>query len=446
MGKRSEKDSGDDDSLALATQYYYYYIWKSRLDWTNHAIPIRTIDPNSGFFIEAYIQSPPNITDITTQKVEVDICFLTTYRFRTIEVLLTNIFPTKRTLKYLDPNTSSLVDTIPGFKEIDSDTFSKFSTKLFPIELKYLDDIFDYYRMSFTHPELESLLNNTFSEEILSKKYICTGKRQCIITSKMLDTYISSNVKTDIEKQIVDEPIIEKKEEEIPLTLIEKEDTVKVCNSLKQLTELYKNCTLCNLGEDRNVRKISDTITYPRLGKINIDKIETIPKDIVCFIGEAPGLQEEQNNITFYPKAPAGEILYKVINASNFDYDKCYFTNSVLCRPNSDSSEKQNVKPNKQQINACNTRLKNELAIIKPKIVVLLGKTAYTAFYGKEPKDVIGSLGWLNEEKTIYFCFHPSYVSRSISFAIDSSDITKIKNNYLGHFNQINNRFKELIQ
>ena len=100
-------------------------------------------------------------------------------------------------------------------------------------------------------------------------------------------------------------------------------------------------------------------------------------------------------------------------------------------------------KPNKDHIKACNTRLKNELAMMKPKIIVLLGKVAYTSFFGVEPPNVLGTLGWIDKGRRIYFVTHPSFVVRELSFA-EQSKTADIKLNYLKHFQTINFRLSEL--
>ncbi len=421
MAKRSKEISTID--VDLLSKYYYYHVWKERLDWTKHNIPVKVKDPRTGFFLEAYLEAPPNITDIITQTTSVDIAYMFLYVDRVIEVPLTDIYVSSRTFKMLD-SADTIMDKIPGLEQSSTEELLN-QTSFIPVEkftIKDIDKLFDFYKHSFTIDEIKSCLNVNVTEQDLSL-YRKTGKRNCLITSKLCDTYASN----------------------IP-ALTNKINMANTFNTLPSLINIYKDCTQCVLGQKRVSRfaHVSPiiSVTYPRLGKINIDQVTSIPKDTICFIGEAPGIKEEQDNITFHPKAPAGEVLYKVITAAGLPYDLCYFTNAVLCRPeSSNSSSTQNGTPTTSDIKSCNTRLKNELAILKPKIVVLLGKSAYYSFFGKEPKSVKEMTGWLDDNKTVYLVPHPSYIVRELSFASDSS-IVSIKRDYLDHFNKIKEQYK----
>lgn len=419
MGKRSSKVSVESESTEDLSPYYYYHIWKERLDWTKHFIPVRIKDPRSGFFMEAYLEAPPNITDIHTQEMSIDISYMFIYKDRVVDISLKDIYVTSRTIHKLNDK-GNIELKIPGIEDVQD------VSKYLPPEIipdSKISKLLDFYKHSFTIHEIRSSLNNsTISEDMVKQQYRLAGKRSCLITSQILDTYASN----------------------IP-SLDKKIDTTVTHNTLTSLINQYKDCSLCNLGQKRILRFSHldpiTTVTYPRLGKINIDLISTIPSKLICFIGEAPGVKEEQDNITFHPKAPAGEILYKVISKANIDYGQCYFTNAVLCRPEPTNNTTQNGTPTVSDIKSCNTRLKNELALIKPKIVVLLGKTAYHSFFGSEPKSVKELTGWLNEDKTIYLVPHPSYIVRELSFASDTN-VVSIKRDYLQHFEKIKQRFE----
>lgn len=419
MGKRSSKLSIEEESIEDLSPYYYYHIWKERLDWTKHFIPVRVKDPRSGFFMESYMEAPPNITDIHTQEMSIDISYMFIYKDRVIDVPLKDIYVTYRTMHKLNDK-GNIELKIPGI--VDVSDISKYLPPQV-ISDSEISRLLDFYKHSFTIHEIRSSLNNnTISEDMVKSKYRLAGKRSCLITSQILDTYASN----------------------IP-SLNKKVDTTVTHNTLISLINQYKDCSLCTLGQKRIVRFSHldniTTVTYPRLGKNNIDLVTSIPDKLICFIGEAPGIKEEQDNVTFHPKAPAGEILYKVITKADIDYNKCYFTNAVLCRPESNNSATQNGTPTVSDIKACNTRLKNELAIIKPKIVVLLGKTAYHSFFGNEPKSVKELTGWLNQDKTIYLVPHPSYIVRELSFSSDTNAVS-IKRDYLQHFEEIRERFE----
>lgn len=416
MGKRSTEISVEQ--VSELSNYYFYHIWKERLEWTKHNIPIKVKDPRSGFYMEAYIDAPPNITDITKQTKAIDIAYMFTYVDRIIEVPLTDIFLSSRSMSALDSNNNVIIK-MPGLSDSTIATQLNFLPKE-SFSKDKIKDLFDFYKHSFTLHEIQSCLNTSITEQDLVT-YRKTGKRNCLITSQICDTYTSN----------------------IP-SLSKKINMSTTYNTLPDLINIYNDCTLCTLGQKRVSRfaHVSPiiSVTYPRLGKVNIDKVKSIPKDIICFIGEAPGIKEEQENITFHPKAPAGEVLYKVISASGLPYDNCYFTNAVLCRPEATSNSSQNGTPTTTEVKTCNTRLKNELAILKPKTIVLLGKTAYYSFFGTEPKSVKELTGWLDDDKTIYLVPHPSYIVRELSFASDTN-VVSIKRDYLDHFFKIKEQY-----
>lgn len=93
-----------------------------------------------------------------------------------------------------------------------------------------------------------------------------------------------------------------------------------------------------------------------------------IPSDVM-FIGEAPGYREDEEGKPF--QGDAGVILDDVCSALGFNFRKeAYTTNTVRCRP------PNNKTPLKSQSDACSKWMRKEFRIVKPKFVLLLGKTA----------------------------------------------------------------------
>jgi DNA polymerase len=409
MGKGSKKPPKFDE--ATLVKYFYYHLWKGRMVWIKHVIPVRTIDPNTGFFVEGYLSAPPVIDELD-QKVDITLAFLPIYTKNEISVPINYIYPSKRKITIIIKNEVTLFT----HTQID---FNPTHT----ISEDSIENIFNYYRgMSFTIAELESFINNKLSDD-LKKTLIQDGVKQCMIDG------VPNNSFNGISTSIYQQPNKEPKMAE------------KVMTSLQELYLQYQNCSRCELGKNRLDKECGEP-TFGRLGNtlINQDIDTKTNTSLIMFIGEAPGMQEEETKIAFYPKAPAGGVLDKVIAAANIAYDNCYFTNSVLCRPHSTNGVTQNSKPEVEHIKSCNTRLKNEVAIVKPKIIVLLGRVAYRAFYGKDPKSVLEMIGWLNENKTIYFAPHPSFVVRELTYATPENKAS-IKNKYLDHFKEIKARY-----
>ena len=404
MGKVRKSDTEIDESIL--EKLYYYQVWKTRLDWTGHRIPARAKHPSGYFFVEVYIDTPSKI-EKTDQKIEVSMVYDTVRCVNTINVGVREIYPSARIITRLSDD-AVLVPMEPNWPILEK----------YP--LKNLDAIFDTLRdVDFTIPELEAMLNNEISDAV-ETLLVPKSKKSCIITNEILSTHIKINKPTLSFEDEVNFPM------------------EPVYNSPKDLFEAYKACDRCSLGTRRIERNVGEP-TFGRNGDIPLEKF--IPgKELVLFLGEAPGVQEEEHKIAFYPEAPAASILHKVIKAAQIPLESCYFTNAVLCRPECDTPGVSNAAPTKDYIKACNTRLKNEIALVRPKVIVILGKSAYTSFFGVEPKSILSMAGWLPDIKNVYFVPHPSYIARELGFAVGNNNLS-IKARYLEHFKKIKERF-----
>jgi len=123
----------------------------------------------------------------------------------------------------------------------------------------------------------------------------------------------------------------------------------------------------------------------------------------IMLVGEAPGAAEERTGKPFMGRA--GKLLDKLLVSLKLQ-NKVYITNPVHCRP------PDNRKPTKQEIEACRIYFDGELNIIKPKTIVLMGRTAIES-YGFGPEVNAGSKPFLFDE-TWYIIptWHPSYCLR----------------------------------
>lgn len=118
------------------------------------------------------------------------------------------------------------------------------------------------------------------------------------------------------------------------------------------------SCTKCNLSKSR---------TNAVAGKGNC-------KAEIMFIGEAPGRSEDLKGEPFV--GTAGKILTEVLEYAGLSRDDVFITNVVKCRP------PNNRIPLEEEKNSCQQYLIGELDIIKPKIICILGNTAYGSILG----------------------------------------------------------------
>ncbi len=89
----------------------------------------------------------------------------------------------------------------------------------------------------------------------------------------------------------------------------------------------------------------------------------------VMFVGEGPGEQEDIQGIPFV--GPAGKLLDEMLSIIDLDRkENCYIANIVKCRP------PRNRDPLETEQDACIGYLRNQVTLVKPKIIVCLGRIA----------------------------------------------------------------------
>jgi DNA polymerase len=129
----------------------------------------------------------------------------------------------------------------------------------------------------------------------------------------------------------------------------------------------------------------------------------------LCFVGEAPGADEDAQGIPFVGKA--GQLLTKIIEACKLRRDEVYICNVLKCRPPG------NRNPTPDEVENCRPFLERQLAIVKPRMIVALGKFAAAHLLREAPDKVpITKLrGQVREYCGIPFMItlHPAYLLRN---------------------------------
>jgi uracil-DNA glycosylase family 4 len=90
----------------------------------------------------------------------------------------------------------------------------------------------------------------------------------------------------------------------------------------------------------------------------------------LCFVGEAPGADEDKQGIPFV--GAAGQLLNKIMEASGFQREEVYICNIIKCRPPANRTPLANEAAN------CRSFLERQLALVQPKYIVALGGCAAT--------------------------------------------------------------------
>ena len=182
--------------------------------------------------------------------------------------------------------------------------------------------------------------------------------------------------------------------------------------SLKIIQQNVATCEKCSLFNDRKN-------AVPGRGNQDAD---------IVFIGEAPGKNEDLLGKPFV--GIAGKKLDAALENSGLTRNEVYITNIVKCRP------PKNRAPTENEIVMCHDYLENELSIINPKIICLLGNTAYNSIlHGKEITKNHGKL--IHKNGRVYFItFHPAAIIYNQKLGKFFNDDIKKLVNILGKLNK----------
>ncbi len=116
-------------------------------------------------------------------------------------------------------------------------------------------------------------------------------------------------------------------------------------------------CARCELHEER-------TNAVPGAGAANAD---------IFFLGEGPGAQEDQQGLPFVGRS--GQFLDELLNGIELNREKVFITNVVKCRPPGNRS------PHVDEVRGCATYLDRQLELVRPRLVVTLGRFAMERFF-----------------------------------------------------------------
>ena len=173
-----------------------------------------------------------------------------------------------------------------------------------------------------------------------------------------------------------------------------------------QLAHVCNDCRNCTLCETRH------NVVFG-VGNRNAD---------IMFIGEGPGEQEDLKGEPFV--GAAGKLLDDMLSIIDLDRSKCYIANIVKCRP------PQNRDPSDAEQDACIGYLKNQVALVRPKIIVCLGRIAARRIIKADYKITRDHGTWIERNGIwITSLFHPSALLRDLSKRPDTfEDLLEIRN------------------
>ena len=156
---------------------------------------------------------------------------------------------------------------------------------------------------------------------------------------------------------------------------------------MSALSELYKEIALCQQCEIAKYR----TKVVPGEGAEDAD---------IMFIGEAPGWHEDQQGRPFV--GPAGLYLDQLLASINLKRGQVYIANVIKCRPQG------NRDPLPTEIHNCRKWLERQIELIRPKMIVTLGRYSMAMFFpGKSISRIHGTVH--KQDNVIYYAmYHPA--------------------------------------
>ena len=158
------------------------------------------------------------------------------------------------------------------------------------------------------------------------------------------------------------------------------------------LEQTCLNCTKCGLCETRH------NVVFG-VGPRNAD---------VMFIGEGPGEQEDLKGEPFV--GAAGKLLDDMLSIIDLNRENCYIANIVKCRP------PRNRDPLETEQDACIGYLRNQVALIQPKIIMCLGRIAAMRIIRPDFRITREHGSWV-EKNGIWMSaiYHPSALLRDLT-------------------------------
>jgi len=159
---------------------------------------------------------------------------------------------------------------------------------------------------------------------------------------------------------------------------------------LDELRVVATACVKCRLSKTRT------QVVYG-VGSPNAD---------LMFVGEAPGRDEDLKGEPFVGRA--GQLLTDIIKAMKLSRDEVYIANVIKCRP------PENRNPEPDELDECRPYIRRQIEIIKPKVIVTLGRFALQSLTGKSYAITAARGQWMEYDGIkVMPTYHPAYLLRN---------------------------------
>lgn len=162
------------------------------------------------------------------------------------------------------------------------------------------------------------------------------------------------------------------------------------CEKLLKLEKKVASCVLCPLHASRTKTAFARGNSEAKL----------------MIIGEAPGFNEDKQGLPFVGRA--GELLNKMLFGIGLAESDVYISNVIKCRP------PENRNPHRDEMVQCSNYLVEQIALVKPKVIIGLGRFAAQFLVGKSSplKDLREQL-FSYQNIPFIISYHPAYLLRN---------------------------------
>ncbi len=182
-----------------------------------------------------------------------------------------------------------------------------------------------------------------------------------------------------------------------------------ISDSLEAIAAEVRSCSRCRLADTRKKAVPGQGVDAP----------------LVMVIGEGPGAEEDTQGLPFV--GPAGKLLDKMLSSVGLSRDSnCFIANVVKCRPPG------NRDPAPDERAACGAYLRRQIALVRPKALLCVGRVAAQALLGTT--ETIGRLRgrWMRfENLPLIATYHPSALLRDESLKRPAWEDLKLLREFL---------------
>jgi DNA polymerase len=196
-------------------------------------------------------------------------------------------------------------------------------------------------------------------------------------------------------------------------------------HALERAAAVVAQCRKCEIGTTRR----------------NSVYGEGDPRATLMVVGEGPGETEDKLGRPFVGRA--GELLDKMLLAIALPRGEVYICNTVKCRPTLDVGHRlANRAPTPDEMRNCRPYLEEQIAILRPRVILALGAPAAKSFMGERFSITKQRGQWFEGPNgtPVIATFHPAYILRQTGGAM-----TEVKKLVFADLKQIRTRLDEPV-